>query len=149
MKTYKPSKRPLILIYILLILLLLVIKFALNFVNKFISIPNNYILLPIWIITALFAVLVLPFYFHKAFFTVTSKEITATGGLIITSKHFMATQSVKSVTLIITPLSKFTGLNFIFLNTLGARLILPFLSKKDALEISSVIDNAIRNRKND
>lgn len=148
MRTYKPSKRPLILIYILLFLVLLIIKYALNIIDRFVAIPNNYILLPLWILAALFAVLVLPFYFHKAFFTVTSKEITSKGGLIITGKHFMLTESVKSVTTVITPFSGLTGLNFVVLNALGARLLLPFLSKRDALEIAAAINNSIRNRKN-
>jgi membrane protein YdbS with pleckstrin-like domain len=147
MRIYKPSKIPLILIYVLLFLILLVIKYALNIINSFVEIPDNYILLPIWIVAALFAVLVLPFYFHKAQFTVTSKEITARGGLIITTKHFMLTDSVKSVTTIITPLGGLTGLNFVVLNTLGARVLLPFLSKRDALEIVAVITSAIRSRK--
>lgn len=148
MKIYKTSKRPLVLIYILLLLFLLLIKYALGMVARVVPFTDYYVLLPLWIAAALFAVLVLPFYFHKCCFTVSSKEITAKGGLIITSNHFMLTESVKSVTTVITPLSRITGLNFVVLNTLGARLVMPFLSKHDALEITSAINNTIRKRKN-
>ncbi|MDO4945741.1 MAG: PH domain-containing protein [Ruminococcus sp.] len=147
MKIYKTSKRPLVLIYVLLLLFLLLIKYALNLVTRFIPFTDYYVLLPLWIVVALFAVLVLPFYFHKCRFTVSSKEITAKGGLIITSKHFMLTEAVKSVTTVITPLSGLTGLNFVVLNTLGAKLMMPFLSKRDALEITAAINNTIRRRK--
>lgn len=147
MKIYKLSKKPLVLIYGLLLLILLVIRFALNLISRFLPITDYYVLLPLWIIAALFAVLVLPFYFHKAQFTVSSKEVTAKGGLIVTTKHFMLTESVKSVTSIITPLSRLTGLNFVVLNTLGAKLMMPFLSRKDAEEITASINNSIRMRR--
>jgi len=134
------------LIYALLAAVLLLINFALNLITRFVPFADYYVLLPLWVIAALFAVLVLPFYFHKVKFTVSSKEITAVGGLFVTAKHFMLTESVKSVTSIITPLSRLTGLNFIILNTLGAKLIMPFLSRKDAEEISAAINNSIRAR---
>lgn len=146
MRKYKPSKRPLVLIYILLFLILLVIKYALNLVSRFIPFSDNYIVFPLWIAAAMFAVMVLPFYFHKAYFVVTSKEVTLYGGLIITTKQFMPTSAVKSVTTVITPLSSVTGLNFIVLNSLGARVIIPFLTKKDAIEITAAINCSIRAR---
>ncbi len=153
MRIYKPSKRPLIIIYALLAGLLLLIRFALNLIldliSKYIpyfSLADHYVLLPLWIIAALFAVLVLPFYFHKARFTVSGKEITAKGGLIVTTRQFMLTQSVKSVTTVMLPLGGLTGFNFIILNALGARVVLPFLSKKDAAEISAAVNNSIRSR---
>ena len=65
----------------------------------------------------------------------------------MTTKQFMLTESVKSVTTVITPLSRFTGMNFIVLNALGSKLLMPFLSKKDAMEITSIINQSIRARK--
>ena len=88
----------------------------------------------------------LPFYFHKAGYTVSSKEITAKSGLIVTSKQFMLTSAVKSVTAIFLPLGRFTGMNFIVLNALGSRLVIPFLSKRDAQEIADQVNNSIRSR---
>jgi membrane protein YdbS with pleckstrin-like domain len=155
MKIYKLSKKPLLLIYVLLAAILLLIRFALNLVLALIDkyVPNfhgfadYYVLLPLWVIAALFAVLVLPFYFHKAQYTVTNKEITAKGGLIVTSKQFMLTSAVRSVTSILLPLGRLTGMNFIILNALGARLVIPFLSRRDAEEISELVNNSIRSRR--
>ena len=154
MKIYKLSKRPLALIYMLLAAILLLIKYALNLVLELINwlVPgysgfaDYYVLLPLWVIAALFAVLVLPFYFYKASYTVSNKEITAKGGMIITSKQFMMTSAVKSVTSILLPLGKLTGMNFIVLNALGSRLVIPFLNRRDAEEIADQVNNAIRSR---
>ncbi len=155
MKIYKLSKKPLVLIYGLLAAILLLIRFALNLVLELIDrfVPNYrgfadyYVLLPIWVIAALFAVLVLPFYFHKAQYTVSDKEITAKGGLVITSKQFMLTSAVKSVTSILLPLGRFTGMNFIILNALGSRVVIPFMNRRDAEEIADKVNNSIRSRR--
>ena len=74
MKIYKLSKKPLVLLYVLLAAVLLLIEFALNmvlalidrFVPGFHGFADYYVLLPVWVMASLFAVLVLPFYFHKA-----------------------------------------------------------------------------------
>lgn len=154
MKIYKLSKRPLALIYMLLAAILLLIRFALalvlelieQFVPGYSGFADHYVLLPLWVIAALFAVLVLPFYFFKARYTVSDKEITAKGGMIVTSKQFMLTSAVKSVTSILLPLGRLTGMNFIILNALGSRLVIPFLNRRDAEEIAGLVNSAIRSR---
>ena len=155
MKIYKLSKKPLVLLYVLLAAVLLLIEFALNmvlalidrFVPDFHGFADYYVLLPVWVMASLFAVLVLPFYFHKAGYTVSDKEITAKGGLIVTSKQFMLTSAVRSVTLILLPLGRLTGMNFIILNALGSRLVIPFLNRRDAEEIAELVNNSIRSRR--
>ena len=157
MKIYKLSKRPLALLYASLAAILLLIRFALNvildlierFVPNFKGFTDYYVLLPLWVISALFAVLVLPFYFHKACYTVSNKEITAKSGLIITSKQFMLTSSVTSVTSILLPLGRLTGMNFIILNALGSRLVIPFMTRRNAEEIADLVNNSIRSRQTD
>ena len=155
MKIYKLSKKPLVLLYVLLAAVLLLIEFALNmvlalidrFVPDFHGFADYYVLLPVWVMASLFAVLVLPFYFHKAGYTVSDKEITAKGGLIVTSKQFMLTSAVRSVTLILLPMGRLTGMNFIILNALGSRLVIPFLNRRDAEEIAELVNNSIRSRR--
>lgn len=152
-KIYKLSKRPLVLIYLLLGGALLLIRYALDLITWLLdrylhynNFADYYVLLPVWVITATFAVLVLPFYFHKARFTVSAREITAKGGLFFTSKQFMLTSSVMSVTTVMMPLGRFTGMNFLILNALGSRLLIPFLSRKDAEEIADIVNGSIRKR---
>ena len=137
MHRYKPSKIPLFIFWAILAVILFLIRYAVNLIEK---------LIPLWIIAALFCLLVLPFYFIRSYFTVSSKEVTAFTGLFFTMRHFMPTSAIKSVTTIITPLGSITGLNFVVLNALGARLLIPFMSRRDAMEISAIVNSSIRNR---
>jgi len=137
MHRYKPSKIPLFIFWAILAVILFLIRYAVNLIEK---------LMPLWIIAALFCLLVLPFYFIRSYFTVSSKEVTAFTGLFFTMRHFMPTSAIKSVTTIITPLGSITGLNFVVLNALGARLLIPFMSRRDAMEISAIVNSSIRNR---
>ena len=148
MHRYKPSKKPLIIFWALLAVILFLIRYAVNLIERFVPFSSNYILMPIWVIAALFCLLVLPFYFIRSYFTVSSKEVTAFTGLFFTMRHFMPTSAIKSVTTIITPLSGITGFNFVVLNALGAKLLIPFISRRDAMEISAIVNNSIRNREN-
>ena len=146
MHRYKPSKIPLFIFWAILAVILFLIRYAVNLIEKLIPFSVNYILMPLWIIAALFCLLVLPFYFIRSYFTVSSKEVTAFTGLFFTMRHFMPTSAIKSVTTIITPLGSITGLNFVVLNALGARLLIPFMSRRDAMEISAIVNSSIRNR---
>ena len=155
MRIYRPSKRPLILIYAFLAGLVLVVRFALGALFRLIeryveastiTIIRNSAMIPLAGAAGLFALIVLPFYFRKARFTVTGKEITAVGGLFVTTKHFLMTSSVRSVTAVMLPLGRFTAFNFIILNALGARVVLPFLCRRDAEEIAATVNNSIRSR---
>lgn len=140
MHRYKPSKIPLFIFWAILAVILFLIRYAVNLIEKLIPFSVNYILMPLWIIAALFCLLVLPFYFIRSYFTVSSKEVTAFTGLFFTMRHFMPTSAIKSVTTIITPLGSITGLNFVVLNALGARLLIPFMSRRDAMEISAIVN---------
>ena len=142
MHRYKPSKIPLFIFWAILAVILFLIRYAVNLIEKLIPFSVNYILMPLWIIAAL----LLPFYFIRSYFTVSSKEVTAFTGLFFTMRHFMPTSAIKSVTTIITPLGSITGLNFVVLNALGARLLIPFMSRRDAMEISAIVNSSIRNR---
>lgn len=146
MLKYRPSTKPLYIIWLLLLLIMLILKYAFSYVQKFIPFSNMYILIPIWVAATFFAVFILPFYFKKAFFTVTSKAVTSFSGVIITSRQFMPLDSIMSVTIISFPFAKLFGFNFVILNSMGANLIIPFLKKSDAEELTASVNGAIRNR---
>lgn len=76
MHRYKPSKIPLFIFWAILAVILFLIRYAVNLIEKLIPFSVNYILMPMWIIAALFCLLVLPFYFIRSYFTVSSKEVT-------------------------------------------------------------------------
>lgn len=73
MHRYKPSKIPLFIFWAILAVILFLIRYAVNLIEKLIPFSVNYILMPLWIIAALFCLLVLPFYFIRSYFTVSSK----------------------------------------------------------------------------
>ena len=58
----------------------------------------------------------------------------------------MPMDAVKSVSMVISPMGARTGLNFIVLNALGARLIVPFLDKEDCIDIYSFVNELIMKR---
>lgn len=92
------------------------------------------------------AVTVFPIYVLVARFEVSSSEVKLRKGFIIISHQFVPTSSVMSVTTVTTPLSVLTGFNFVVLNCPGARSIMPFVTRKQAREISETINEAIRHR---
>ena len=88
----------------------------------------------------------LPRVFGRNYARIDSREIVCIRGLITEKIGYMPLSSVRSVTMIVTPLGEYTGLNFIVLNALGAKLTLSFLSKKDCLTIYTHINSVIKLR---
>lgn len=54
MHRYKPSKIPLFIFWAILAVILFLIRYAVNLIEKLIPFSVNYILMPLWIIAALF-----------------------------------------------------------------------------------------------
>lgn len=144
MKKYRPSASGLI--FIRLILLLFCVAVILLSRRYLAFFPLlMYIVMGVFCFVALFAALILlPIIFAKSFYTVTDDEIQKLSGMFFVRRQFMKTSSVQYITTVITPFSSLTGLNFIIINALGGQLILWFLSKKDALEISASLNRGIR-----
>ncbi len=90
----------------------------------------------------------LPLYFGKSSYVVSSAEVIRNTGLIVRFRHVMKVNAIQYVTLITTPFSAATGLNFVIVNALGGNLLLLYLSKPDAEEIVHTLTEAIHTRKN-
>lgn len=99
-----------------------------------------------WAALMITAVTVFPVYILVAKYEVSGKEIKLRKGFFILSHQFVPTSSVISVTTVLTPLSVITGFNFVVLNCPGAKSIMPFLTRKQAREISETVNEAIRHR---
>ena len=91
--------------------------------------------------------IILPIVFAKSTYTVSDDEILKVSGMFFISRQYMKTSCIQYITTVTTPLSKLTGMNFIIVNALGGRMIMLFLSKKDALEISATLNRTIRSRR--
>ncbi|MBR6101278.1 MAG: PH domain-containing protein [Ruminococcus sp.] len=89
----------------------------------------------------------LPRVFRNNKVVISEDDITAIKGIINSRTSYMLIDSVKSVTVVVTPFGDRTGINFIILNAMGARLVLSFLTKTDCLKIAAHIDRKIKARR--
>ena len=99
-----------------------------------------------WGLIIVVAVIVIPHYFIRSKFIITNNEIASAGGFFTYKNNYMPISSIKSVSVIITPLGSVTGFNFAVINSLGARLLTCFLKKIDLMEISQRLNMLISSR---
>ena len=79
-------------------------------------------------------------------FPITQRDVKLRKGFFIISHQYVPLSSVTSVTTVTTPLSVLTGFNFVVLNCPGSKSIMPFLTRRQAREISEIVNAAIKSR---
>lgn len=99
-----------------------------------------------WGLAVLFGAILLPMYFRRTVIYVSPSEITVHSGLLFLTRQHMKTSAVQYVTRVATPLSSFSGFNFIAVRALGGTLILPFLNSVDCEEIMASLRLEISKR---
>lgn len=85
--------------------------------------------------------ILLPLYFAKCSFTIGQNGATKHGGIFFTTASHVKKSSVQYVTVVKTPLSKLTAMNFIIIHVLGGIVILNFVSSDDVDEIDVIMKN--------
>lgn len=88
--------------------------------------------------------ILLPIYFSKTTYTFDGRFINKKGGLFIVHKQFMKADSMQYATVIKTPFSKITGLNFVIIHALGGVMILHFISSNDLREIEKIVSRVLK-----
>ncbi len=147
MHRFLPAKRAMMVFYLLLALVGVAVDFLLyNYVSMLSIDVLKMISMVVWAAIIVTAVFIVPHYFVNAKVVLTKTEIAAAGGFVTYRNDYMPITAVKSVSSIITPLGTITGLNFVVVNALGTRLIIPFLRKGDALELTSLINDLVKQR---
>lgn len=146
MKKYRPSKRAAATIYILLTALLVLITAAIFLAIPFLGKYDIYAAIIYWAFHAYVACVMIPLYFKRSSIEVSHDEIIQTTGMLTKKSEYMPMESVKSVTTIVTPMSRLTGLNFIIINALGSKIILSFMRKNDCTEATKYINDIIKSR---
>ena len=148
MKTYKMNKAAINFIRIAMIAVTLVAAYL-----SFVYLSDYPIIM--WLVIGLFAsvtilygCIFLPIYFKSSRYTIGPKEIRKQSGMLFFTKQYMKLESIQYVSSVIFPLSQFTGLNFVMINAFGGRVIFMFLSRNDALEIISFLEEYIKKRDN-
>lgn len=148
MKRYAPNKNALISIRIIILILAAAVT-ALSYVFF-----NNHNII-MWIIISvcwgtaiLYGVFFLPIYFKHTVYNIYENDIRKKTGMIFFSKQYMKIRSIQYISTIITPFSKLTALNFIIVNAWGGRMIFCFLTRDEAMELSSYLDEIAKNNNN-
>ncbi len=104
------------------------------------------IYIPIGVVVAVFAIAIasidiffmfiyLPLYFSSLSYDTTDTEITRHSGVYFRSHQSVLYSAVQYSTVVTTPLSRYTGLNFLVFFVYGGQLRLDFLTHEDALYI--------------
>ena len=88
----------------------------------------------------------LPLYFSRTCYIVSSQEVIRSAGFFLRVRQLMKISAIQYATLVTTPFSRVTGLNFVVVNALGGNLLLLFLSRQDAEEILRTLTSSIRSR---
>ncbi len=87
------------------------------------------------VIGCFIALIYLPVYFRHACYYLNKSEIIKHSGFLLLHKQTMRLDAIQCKTLITTPFSRLTGLNFLVLNAFGGSMLLLFLSSKDAEDL--------------
>ena len=146
MKKYKPTKTPVFITMILVSVIFYVLYKVVRYAKEYIPCPIEYIQIPVAIVGGIVVLLLLPVYYFNTFYTVTNKAVTSNTGVLLTVKQMMPLSSVKSVTAIYVPFGNVLGYNIVILNAQGTNLMIPFIPRNDAKEITDIINNEIRKR---
>ena len=160
MKKYYADKRSLNILRVITFILLIVITIALKYLLYILQMryPEYFaqakstvpeiiiwgVMIAIIAIYVLYILLYLPILYNSINYYVGKNDIASISGVFFRAKRYMKMSSIQYVTKITTPLSKYTGLNFIVISAHGGRMAFTFLSKSDVDEITTYIMNCIR-----
>ena len=145
MKKYLPAKRAMLTLYIIMALIglfmnVLIYRYITMLPPELLSIISQ----AAWILILAVSMIIIPHYFLRAKVVITQTEVAAAAGYFSYRTDYMPINAIKSVSLIITPLGSLTGLNFVVINALGARVLISCLRKNDAVEIAETINKRLR-----
>ena len=146
MYTCKPAKKSLVFVFILMIGVAVGFTYLANYFKSFLGVATEIITGVVWLVTAVFLLVIMPLYFKHTRITVTDKELSKYTFMFTYKYQYMSIDAVRSVTTCITPLGNLTGLNCIIVNALGARLLLFCLNKNDCMRITKFLNDIISSR---
>lgn len=89
----------------------------------------------------------IPMSLRKICIYINESSVILKSGIIISNERRINQAALELAYIIKTPFSKHTGINFTVLCIYGKRIILPFLSIKDAEEILNIVCSSIARRK--
>lgn len=139
MRKYHPARKALYTLQILELVLCAALGIVAWYYLKFFPALAWIAVMLIAIMYILTAIIYLPLYIKKTIITIAENEIIVRTGVFIETKSIMRHDAVQYISIVRTPLSKYTSLNNIVVNALGGRLFLLFLSRENAEEIVDIL----------
>ena len=124
-------------------------KAGLKAVSNFL--PQNVLIIAdmVWEALIILLIIAFPVYVLVARYTINSQSARLRTGVLLISHQYVPFDSVLSVTTVLTPLSFITGFNFVVPTSPGAKSVMSFLTRRQAREISQVINDAIQKREHE
>ncbi|MBR4361455.1 MAG: PH domain-containing protein [Ruminococcus sp.] len=134
MRSFKPDKHALLTLRTVIAAVSVLFFCA---VRMYISLNIVLLIIGIAIVTVdiFFMFIYLPLYFRNLSYDTTDTEITKHSGVYFRSHQSVLYSTVQYTTVVTTPLSQYTGLNFVIFFVYGGQLRLLFLDQEDALYI--------------
>ena len=134
MKKYQPDRHGLISVRILTTLFSVILSIISN-----IYVISEFLLFIVIIFIVTISIFVMfvyfPLYFSSLAYETTSTEVIKHSGVIVRSHQAIRFDSIQYTTVVCSPLSQYTGFNFVIFFIYGGQLRLDFLSRQDTIEI--------------
>ena len=83
--------------------------------------------------------IVFPLYFSRVSYNISNSFVIKQTGIFIRSEQIMKLRSFQYSSVISTPFSKFTSLNFIVIHALGAKITLHFIARDEIEQLLRLI----------
>ncbi|MGN0660717.1 MAG: PH domain-containing protein [Oscillospiraceae bacterium] len=135
MKVYRPKISAFFASELVVVIVFAALFFAARYYVSVLPVAYGVVRLVLAAAYCALAFIYLPILFARTKCVVEDGRITSCFGAFINNEVVVEKSDIQYITLVKTPLSKITGLNFLLLNAFGGRVIIYFLSYKQASEI--------------
>ncbi len=141
MKKFKPDKNALLTMRIIILTISLLLSLG---VRIYIALTVIVLIIAAAFGTVdIFLIFVyLPLYFSSVCYDMTEDMITRHGGAFVKSHKSVKISKIQYTTVVTTPFSQYTSLNFVILFVYGGQLRMLFLDLDDAMEILKITGEA-------
>lgn len=135
-KKYTPPRSAYITLSVLAVTISIVIFIA---ATRILGNQILYTAAAVLIIADIIFLIYIPMSLRKIYIYINENSVILKSGIIISNERRINQTALELAYIIKTPFSKHTGINFTVLCVYGKRIILPFLSIKDAEEILNIV----------
>lgn len=144
MRPYRADQSPLRLLQLACLFLYTLLSIAALMFLRFTPAIQRAVLLVLLAALLVSAFVCLPLYFGSIAVYACERGVVVRTGVLRVTRKIMRMNAIQYISVVITPFSRVTGLNFIVVHALGGRMIIPFLSRNDTEELAIRLSAMIR-----